>query len=377
MWRQRGLTSKALRTAVDVLFSSEVELNKQLELGAVAQDTNIRRSDGSSTSLPGQPRVALTESMDLKHYLAEENSTTELDTLAPKLWLVSTTIQSNDSSRIIGEIKVSTPRYWHISPLHHQVVRGRKIIVIENPQLHLVWYYDRIYIKPIPRYLLSHAFWEFLTTQPVELRRAITGFVRTYSYLIRYKCDFRLATSDEHQLVLIPKDDGSITADGSDHITFERFARFIAAFQKLPDDSVSPRYRYGELRLSRLNMCARIFLRKLTFHHIDAQWGAYLGRFLAPILSVFAVLSVALSAMQVELGVQGSLQDSLPKWTNFAYVSRWFSCLVLVIIVIIVIFFSLMVAFMVLHDIWFARSVLRQRRQAPAKISNKFKSGVV
>lgn len=362
---------------MDIPFSSEVELNKQLELEVVAPDTNIRRSDGSNSFLPGQPRVALTESMDLKQYLDEEHSTTELDTLAPKLWLVSTRSRLHRSSRLIVETKVSTPRYWHISPLHHQVVRGRKIIVTENPQLHLVWYYDRIYIKPIPRYLLSYAFWEFLNTQPVELRRAITGFLRTYSYLIRYECDFRLATSEEHQLALIPKDDGSISADGSDHITFERFARFIAAFQKLPDDSFSPRYRYGELRLSRLNMCARIFLRKLTFHHIDAQWGAYLRRFLAPILSIFAVLSVALSAMQVELGVQGSLQESLPKWTYFAYVSRWFSCLILVIIVITVIFFSLLIAFMVLHDIWFARSVLRQRRRAPSTVSNKFKSGVV
>ncbi len=256
--------------------------------------------------------------------------------------------------------------------MHHQAVRGRKIIVTENPQLHLVWYYDRIYIKPIPRYLLSHAFWEFL---PIELRRAITGFVRTYSYLIRYECDFRLATSDE--LALIPKDDGSVSADESDHITFERFTIFIAAFQKLPDDSVSPRYRYEELRLSRLNMYARIFLRKLTFHHIDAQWGAYLGRFLAPILSIFAVLSVALSAMQVELGVQGSLQDSSPTWTHFAYVSRWFSCLILVVIVTTVIFFSLLIAFMILHDIWFARSVLRRRHQAPTMVSDKFKSGVV
>ena len=261
--------------------------------------------------------------------------------------------------------------------MHHQAVRGRNIIVTENPQLHLVWYYDRIYIKPIPRYLLSYAFWKFLNTQPVELRRAITGFVRTYAYLVRYECDFRLATSNEHHLALIPKDDGSVSADGSDHITFERFARFIAAFQKLPDGSVSPRYRYGELRLSRLNMCARIFLRKLTFHHIDAQWGAYLGHFLAPLLSIFAVLSVALSAMQVELGVQGSLQYSLPKWTHFAYVSRWFSCLILVIIVITALFFSLLIAFMALHDIWFARSVLQQRRRAPAEISNGFKSGVV
>lgn len=261
--------------------------------------------------------------------------------------------------------------------MHHQAVRGRNIIVTENPQLHLVWYYDRIFIKPLPRYLLSHAFWEFLNTQPIELRRAITGFVRTYSYLVRYERDFRLATDDEHQLALIPKDDGSISADGSDQITFERFAGFIVAFHKLPDDSVSPRYRYGELRLTRLNICARIFLRKLTFHHIDAQWGAYLGRFLAPIISIFVILSVALSAMQVELSVQGSLHNSVPEWTYFAYVSRWFSCLILVIIAIIVIFFGLLIAFMALHDVWFARSVLRQRRRAPADISNEFKSGAV
>ena len=240
-----------------------------------------------------------------------------------------------------------------------------------------MWYYDRIYIKPIPKYLLSYAFWQFLSTQPVELRRAITGFLRTYSFLVRYECDFRLATGDEHQLALIPKNDGSISTHDSDSITFERFARFMAAFQNLPDDSVSPRYRYGELRLSRLNMCARIFLGKFTFHHIDAQWGAYLARFLAPILSVYAVLSVALNAMQVELAVQGSLQDSVPEWAPFAYVSRWFSCLILVISVSIVMFFSLLIAFMALHDIWFARSVLWQRRRDPAKVSDEFKSGVV
>ena len=181
---------------------------------------------------------------------------------------------------------------------------------------------------------------EFLDTQPVELRRAITGFIRTYSYLVRYECDFLLATSDEHQLASTPKDDGSVSADGSDHITFERFARFIAAFQKLPDDSDSQRYCYRELRLSRLNICARIFLRKLTFHHIDAQWGAYLGRFLAPILSISALLSVPLSAMQAELGVRGSLQDSSPTWTHFAHVSRWFSRLILVITAITSHFFQ-------------------------------------
>lgn len=361
----------------NVPFSLEIELNKELQLASQPQDVNLHWRDGSRTTLPGQPRVRLTESVELKQYLKDEHSTTDLDTLAPKLWLASTKFGFSRTFKLIREPKVSTPRYWHVFPLHHQAIRGRNIIVTENPQLHLVWYYDRIYIKPMPRYLLSHAFWQFLEKQPIELRRAITGFVRTYAYLVQYECDFRLATSNENQLSLLPNEDGSNLGHGSDHITFERFAKFIATFRQLPDEHVSPRYRYGELRLSRLNICARIFLRKLTFHHIDAQWGAYLGRFLAPLLSIFAVVSVALGAMQVELGVQGSLQDSLPKWTQFAYVSRWFSCLILVIIATTVLFFGFLIAFLILHDIWFARSVLRQRRRAPADTSRKFKSGVV
>lgn len=117
--------------------------------------------------------------------------------------------------------------------------------------------------------MLSHAFWELLKTQPVELRRAITGYLRTYLYLIRYKCDFRLATSTENQLALIPKDNGSVSNNRPNQLTFERFARFITAFRNLPDDDINPRYYYRELRLSRLNIYAPIFLRKLTFHHID------------------------------------------------------------------------------------------------------------
>lgn len=225
--------------------------------------------------------------------------------------------------------------------------------------------------------MLSYSIWEYLATQPHELRGAIAGFIRTYSYLIRYPCDFRLATSDEHQLHLLPTDDGSGAQGGLDQITFERFSEFIAPFHGLTDDSVSPRYHYGELRLSRLNMCARIFLGKLTFFHIDAQWGSYLGRFLAPLLSIFALLSVALSAMQVELGVQGPLQDSAPRWRGFAYVSRWFSTLVLVVIAVVVVFFVLLISFMMIHDVWFAKSVLRHKRQAPVDGSTIFKSGVV
>ena len=225
--------------------------------------------------------------------------------------------------------------------------------------------------------MLSYAFWQLLATQPIELRAAITGFMETYSYLIKYGCDFQLATRDEHELALLPKDDGSDKVNGLDKISFERFANFIAGFHNLPDDSVSPRYHYGELRLSRLNVCAWFLLRKLTFFHAEPQWGSYLARFLAPLLSIFAVLSVALNAMQVELAVQSSPQDLAPRWLTFAHVSRGFSCAILVITAIVILFFGLLIGFMTVHDLWFARSVLRQRKRQMTQGQIEFKSGVI
>jgi hypothetical protein len=56
--------------------------------------------------------------------------------------------------------------------------------------------------------------------------------------------DFRQA---QKELFLIPEEYNKGT------ITFEKVAKFIAVFAKREDDSVSPRYHYSELRLTRLN----------------------------------------------------------------------------------------------------------------------------
>jgi hypothetical protein len=44
-------------------------------------------------------------------------------------------------------------------PLHYQQAASREIVVVEKMDLHLVWEPNRIYLKPLPRYLLSHSFW--------------------------------------------------------------------------------------------------------------------------------------------------------------------------------------------------------------------------
>ena len=191
--------------------------------------------------------------------------------------------------------------------------------------------------------------------------------MRTYSCLIKYEIDFRKAQSTE--LGLIPDN------DGKDPITYERFARFIAPFAELDDNKVKPRYRYGELRLTRLNWFARLLLGRLTYHHIHAQWNEFFGRFLAPFLTVFLLLTTALNAMQVELAVQAAPlgpQD----WNGFSQMCRWVSVVVLILVVVVSALLISLMLFMFVHDQIFAQMVLRQKTRQK-KSETRLKSGVV
>lgn len=94
------------------------------------------------TTLPGQSSVLLKNSTHLRHFLEKEFCSADLETIALRLWIITTLSSAS------------------INPLHRQRVEVREIIVTEEPRLHLVWIYNRIFIKPLPQYLLSQAFWE-------------------------------------------------------------------------------------------------------------------------------------------------------------------------------------------------------------------------
>ena len=242
---------------------------------------------------------------------------------------------------------------------------------MENPQLHLVWFYDQIFVKPIPRYLLSYAFWQYLSTQSDVLQQSVVGFVRTYSHLIRYESDFRIATRECYGL--IPD------KDGEEPITWESFATFIGWFDKVADIGVNPRYHYGELRLTRLNFITRLFLGKLTFHHMHAQWGPFLGQLFTPLLSLFAILSITLSAMQVGLASEPVVGGSTAS-TALPKVSHVMSILVLILAASLVVCLSCLIIFMFSHDIWFARLVMKENKanmKSQARYNRVMKSGVV
>ncbi|KAI9892826.1 MAG: hypothetical protein M1814_000985 [Vezdaea aestivalis] len=285
--------------------------------------------------LPGEPRMLLNDPQ-MGHYLHQEFATLELDTIAPYMgW-----IASQDSS--------------HISSLTKQIVRGRQIVLTEEPRLHLVWYYDRVFIKPLPEYLLSHAFWDYFIIpkgspmQEGSMLRAVCGFVRSYLYLIRHASDFALATKENHRL--IPRG-----------IEYPEFVRFMRGFESITDEDVTPRWHFGELRLSRLNLAAKIVLRKFGYSKTHGQYQAKFAQSYGPVLFIFAIFSIVLSAMQVAVTVS-PLDKAKSSWITFAYVSRIFAVVTIICVVCIGIAFAVLLALMLSREAIFALKAYINKR---------------
>ena len=254
----------------------------------------------SSRYLPGYPRVKLDNRPALLQFLEKELYSADPDRMAGKLWWMS----KQDSA--------------NISPLHRQLVKQRRIVVTEDPKLHLVWIHDRIFVKPLPRYLTSYAFWcDFLGchadpsagASSGHIRKAALGYLRTYFYLVQSESDFRIA--QDPNLQLIPTG-----------ITWEQFCDFADHLAAVADQDVWERYAYGEIRLTRLNFYAPLLLRRSHFQRVEYQYGAYFAHFYGPILFVIGITSIVLNGLQVALaaGQIHPMQSSM----TLSSVALWF-----------------------------------------------------
>ncbi|KAF2801233.1 hypothetical protein K505DRAFT_291442 [Melanomma pulvis-pyrius CBS 109.77] len=259
--------------------------------------------------------------------------------MAPRLWIMTTFSGAN------------------INPLHRQRVKGREIVVTEESRLHLVWIHNRIFVKPLPQYLLSQAFWKTFLEEGSDragyrqspLCKAATGFLRTYRYLIQHESDFHIAQQDH--LRLVPKD-----------TDWPSFCRFIAELGHIDDAAVSKRYCYGELRLTRLNFYAPLLLRKFHFEQVHGQYGDFFGRLYGPILFAFAVVSTILNAMQVALAAD---QLEASHWEAVWHVSRYFSIFSLVGAAVISSWFISLWLWIFLDEwIYTVRRKLEKKREA-------------
>jgi len=68
---------------------------------------------------------------------------------------------------------------------------------------------------------------------------------------------------------------------------------------------VHDRYEYGELRLGRLNLIYRMKWLGLAYFNVYRDYSSYFGQNYTTLIALFALVSVALSAMQVMTSVGG------------------------------------------------------------------------
>jgi len=325
------------------VFSVPFERESQLCTNLAIDQGRLVTND-QKDYLPGYPLISLDDG-ELVPFADRDLSTPLLDQMSFWLWLVA------------------TPKSTHVAALHAQLVRGRKIVITEDPEMHLVWISDRVFVKPLPPYLLSYAFWAHMFSSAEKLSdderqhrqevlRAALGYVRTYAHLIKHESDFRIAKRE----YLVPQ-----------NLELEEWMAFIKDFRYIEDRQVSGRYHYGDLRLTRLNFWVKPLLRRWYFRKATWQYGEYFAKYFAPLLFVFGMWSLILDSMQVGL-------QARPSWQGFSDASVWFSVASLVGVVAIASFLAGGLCILAGREIFYAfRKQIRKGRQPryPSRQSQK------
>lgn len=182
-------------------------------------------------------------------------------------------------------------RKGNISPLHHQKVIRREIILTERARLHLVWSEGRICIQRLGDELLNWTYFSEVVCQDTRLYQAATGFLLSYARLIGYPSDLEIAQNT-----------GLVSKSITWH-TWQSFRNDV--LHHLTGRDVHDRYEYGELRLDRLNQIYRMKGLGLTYFNVHRDYSSYFSANYMTLVAFFALVSVALSAMQVMSGIDG------------------------------------------------------------------------
>ncbi|KAI1391520.1 uncharacterized protein F4822DRAFT_188130 [Hypoxylon trugodes] len=189
---------------------------------------------------------------------------------------------------------------------NHQVLMSREIAITELPELHLVWSKNRIFLKPIPLYLLDPDFWMAHIIHDLKLADCARGFLFSYTALIAYESDFRLAKTSG----LLPKE-----------VTWEDWKNLSTEIlQNHEYASVNQRYWYGELRLSRLNKIYRLRKGAMRGYSSVSSYAFYadlISDNFATLATILGYVVIVLTAMQVGLGVERLQEDE--SFQNVSY----------------------------------------------------------
>ncbi|KAI5853311.1 hypothetical protein BZA05DRAFT_395609 [Tricharina praecox] len=207
-------------------------------------------------------------------------------------------------------------RPYNIRALHQQKVCNRGIVINEKPWLHLLWYEQIIFIKPLPAYLLSVPFFDEHIEPDEDLRALALGFLRSYAKLIQSPIDLKIA----HDENLVPE-----------NLEWEVWARLAPHFTYLEDSKVNKRYKYGELRLPRVNQAHRFCIDFPNGYYSQyVTYKQFFNQNFAWLLLAVVYVSVVLTALQLLLSTD---ENTVPlERPSLEKSSWWFAMMSMVVL---------------------------------------------
>lgn len=248
--------------------------------------------------------------------------------------------------------------------LHKQRMLERQIMITEQADLHLLWTHTSILIKPLQTFLLDYQFWLDHICPDQALHASACGFILSYAWLVCHQSDFKIAM----ECGLLPSqlqwaqwtefiDDFLSNVDHVDHETFGQ---------------VNKRYRYGELRLGKLNHIYRFypafrgrFILRGYLYRYDS-YRVFFRRNFAWILVAFVYITIILQGLQVGLDTDELGQDQ--RFQKAAYIFTVFSITTGAVVAALVAFLFL---FFLSYNLSFTHSFLKQRRQYRSRLKHE------
>lgn len=198
-------------------------------------------------------------------------------------------------------------RQGNIRPLNHQKAMFREIIITERCYLHMVWFENVIFLKPLPEYLLDLEWFQTKICADPELYKLACGFLYSYSRLIVHRSDHRIAMEQG----LLPE-----------YMDWVRWCQFSKEIREGMDlYKINKRYRYGELRLKRLNHVYRFCKFQVRgFYSLDRGYNSFFRRNFGWMVGLFAFLTIILTGMQVVLATGQGLAAGHGLFEEVSYV---------------------------------------------------------
>ncbi|KAK2739759.1 hypothetical protein FQN57_006456 [Myotisia sp. PD_48] len=252
-------------------------------------------------------------------------------------------------------------RPFNARPLLRLKMMNLEVLVTDQADLHLLKFSNKIFLKPLPDYILDYDFWVEYLCKTQALHEAACGFCLSYIWLISSPHDLRLA-KDLH---LIPEG-----------VKWHWWKQFVKDFHNNVDlnalDKVSIRYHFGELRLGRINTIYRTryfwshFIRGYLYGY--NRYEIFFERNFGWLVVAFVYVSVILSAMQV-----GAELPPLNKSDTFQKASYGFVVFSIVTVVVFLAVVLVVFAWIYFYNMFAAIWHFRQERRNLKKIARQNK----